>query len=322
MDMLENMRLFVRVVEAGSFTAVAKEIDATTAQVSRAVSNLEAHVQTRLLHRTTRHLGLTESGERYFERAKSILEELYYANAEARNALLRPSGKMRIHAMTGLGQSHVVSSIVRYQEDNPDVSVELTLAQRMPNLVEEGYDVSVVSALQLPDSGYVAQTCGSSCSVLVASREYLERHGTPQTPDDLPDHICLRLDIPASPGGEWRLEHKDGEEQVYELPPAPFQVNVPDALCVAVRAGRGIGCIALYTVLDDIREGRLIRVLPEYRLQTLSIYAVYATRRYLDAKIRTFLEHLRTTLTPALENDLRELDRLTIEHSSDHVGQA
>ena len=97
--------------------------------MSRAVSNLEAHVQTRLLHRTTRHLGLTESGERYFERAKSILAEIDYANAEARNALLRPSGKMRIHAMTA-GQSHVVSSIVRYQEDNPDVSVELTLAQR------------------------------------------------------------------------------------------------------------------------------------------------------------------------------------------------
>ena len=209
---------------------------------------------------------------------------------------------MRIHAMTGLGQSHVVSSIVRYQEDNPDVSVELTLAQRMPNLVEEGYDVSIVTASQLPDSGYVAQTCGTSCSVLVASREYLARHGTPQSPDELPNHVCLRLDTPASPAGEWRLERSDGEEAVYELQPAPFQVNVPDALCVA-----------LYTVLDDIREGRLIRVLPEYRLQTVSVYAVYATRRYLDAKIRTFLDHLRTTLTPALENDLRELDRLTTE---------
>ncbi|MGN7980926.1 LysR family transcriptional regulator [Burkholderia sp. 22313] len=315
MDMLENMRLFVRVVEAGSFTAVAKEIDATTAQVSRAVSNLEAHVQTRLLHRTTRHLGLTESGERYFERAKSILAEIDYANAEARNALLRPSGKMRIHAMTGLGQSHVVSSIVRYQEDNPDVSVELTLAQRMPNLVEEGYDVSIVTASQLPDSGYVAQTCGTSCSVLVASREYLARHGTPKTPDDLPNHVCLRLDTPASPASEWRLERGDDEDAVYELQPAPFQVNVPDALCVAVRAGRGIACIGLYTVLDDLREGRLIRVLPEYRLQTVSVYAVYATRRYLDAKIRTFLDHLRTTLTPALENDLRELDRLSVQQT-------
>jgi DNA-binding transcriptional LysR family regulator len=82
-----------------------------------------------------------------------------------------------------------------------------------------------------------------------------------------------------------------------------------------VRAGRGIACVALYTVLDDLREGRLIRVLPDYRLQTVSVYAVYATRRYLDAKIRTFLDHLRTTLTPALENDLRELDRLTVEHT-------
>ncbi|WP_323120367.1 LysR family transcriptional regulator [Burkholderia alba] len=321
MDMLENMRLFVRVVEAGSFTAVAKEIDATTAQVSRAVSNLEAHVQTRLLHRTTRHLGLTESGQRYFERAKSILAEIDHANAEARNALLRPSGKLRIHAMTGLGQSHVVSSIVRYQEDNPDVSVELTLAQRMPNLVEEGYDVSIVSASHLPDSGYVAQTCGTSCSVLVASREYLVRHGTPTAPEDLPAHVCLRLDTPASPGGEWRLERSDGEDTLYELPNGPFQVNVPDALAVAVRAGRGIGSIALYSALDDIRAGRLIRVLPNYRLHTLSVYAVYATRRYLDAKIRTFLDHLRTTLTPALENDLRELDRLTQAQAPSGAGR-
>lgn len=311
MDMLENMRVFVRVVEAGSFTAVAKEIDATTAQVSRAVSNLEAHVQTRLLHRTTRHLGLTESGERYFERAKSILAEFDHANAEARNALVRPSGKLRIHAVTGLGQNHVVSAIVRYQDDNPDVSVELTLAQRMPNLVEEGYDVSIVSASSLPDSGYVAQTCGLSCSVLVASRDYLARRGTPTTPEDLPKHVCLRLDSPGSSGDAWQLERDDGEESVYELPPAPFQVNVPDALSVAVRAGSGIGSIALYTALDDLRTGRLIRVLPNYRLQTLNVYAVYATRRYLDAKIRTFLDHLRTTLTPALANDLRELEHLT-----------
>ncbi len=311
MDMLENMRLFVRVVEAGSFTAVAKEIAATTAQVSRAVSNLEAHVQTRLLHRTTRHLGLTESGQRYFERAKSILTEIDYANAEARNALLLPSGRMRIHAMTGLGQSHVVPAVVRYQEDNPEVSVDLTLAQRMPNLVEEGYDVSIVTASQLPDSGYVAQTCGESCSVLVASREYLARHGAPKTPEDLRKHVCLRLDTPSSPGGEWRLERDDGDEQRFELPTSPFQVNVPDALAVALRSGRGIGSIALYTAIDDLRSGRLVRVLPNYRLHTIHVYAVYVSRRYLDAKTRTFLDHLRTTLTPALTNDMVELDRLT-----------
>ncbi|WP_070105856.1 LysR family transcriptional regulator [Burkholderia plantarii] len=310
MDMLENMRLFVRVVEAGSFTAVAKEIAATTAQVSRAVSNLEAHVQTRLLHRTTRHLGLTESGQRYFERSKSILAEIDHANAEARNALLKPSGRMRIHAMTGLGQSHVVPAVARYQEDNPEVSIELTLAQRMPNLVEEGYDVSIVTASQLPDSGYVAQTCGESCSVLVASRDYLARHGVPKTPDDLLKHVCLRLDTPSSPGGEWRLESDDGDERRFELPTSPFQVNVPDALAVALRLGRGIGSIALYTALDDLRSGRLVRVLPNYRLHTIHVYAVYATRRYLDAKTRTFLDHLRTTLTPALANDLVELARL------------
>ncbi len=181
---------------------------------------------------------------------------------------------MRIHAMTGLGQSHVVPAVVRYQDDNPEVSVDLTLAQRMPNLVEEGYDVSIVTAAQLPDSGYVAQTCGESCSVLVASRDYLARHGTPKTPDDLLKHVCLRLDTPSSPGGEWRLERNDGEEQHFDLPPSPFQVNVPDALAVALRSGRGIGSIALYTAIDDLRSGRLVRVLPNYRLHTIHVYAV------------------------------------------------
>src|ERR1700709_420260 len=179
MDTLEGIRMFVRVVEAGSFTAAARQIDATTAQASRLISALEEQLQVRLLHRTTRHLALSDSGQRYYERIKPILVELDMADAEAQKSLGCPSGTLRIHSVPGLGQSHVTDAVVKYQQDYPDVLVELTMSQRVPNLVEEGYDVSMLAATGLPDSAYVRQTFGSSYSVLVASKEYLRRHGTP-----------------------------------------------------------------------------------------------------------------------------------------------
>jgi DNA-binding transcriptional LysR family regulator len=309
MDMLENMRTFVRVVEAGSFTAAARRMDTSTGMVSRAVSQLEGHLETRLLQRTTRHLALTESGRRYFERVRPILGDVDEANAEARNALVRPYGRLRVHAMPGLGQRHVTASVVAYRERYADVGVELTLSQRLPNLVEEGYDVSVLSAASLPDSGYIAQPIGMSYSVLVASPAWLARHGVPRTPADLAKHACVGLDTPAAPAHEWRLQGPDGES-VHALGEPALQLNEPEALAVALRAGSGIGSLAIYSVIDDLRAGTLVRVLPDYRLQALNVYAVYVSRVYVDARIRTFVEHLRATLGPALCNEEQEIGQL------------
>ncbi|WP_175855267.1 LysR family transcriptional regulator [Burkholderia anthina] len=307
MDMLENMRTFVRVVQAGSFTAVAKQTDVATAQVSRAIASLETYAQIRLLHRTTRKIALTDSGRRYFERLLSILGDVDQANAEARNALVRPYGRLRVHTMPGLGQSHVTASAVAYQASFPDVAIEMTYSQRMPNLVEEGYDVSVVTASSLPDSGYIAHSCGTSYSVLVASRAYLDHCGVPSTPADLLNHTCLRLDTPAEANGEWLLHGAGGETVSHAVLAAPFQANAPEALSIALRAGLGIGSLAIYSVIDDLRSGQLVRVLPDYRLTMLDVYAMYASRRFLDAKVRTFVDHVRATLAPALQADERAL---------------
>ncbi|WP_175780240.1 LysR family transcriptional regulator [Burkholderia anthina] len=307
MDMLENMRTFVRVVQAGSFTAVAKQTDVATAQVSRAIASLETYAQIRLLHRTTRKIALTDSGRRYFERLLSILGDVDQANAEARNALVRPYGRLRVHTMPGLGQSHVTASAVAYQASFPDVAIEMTYSQRMPNLVEEGYDVSVVTASSLPDSGYIAHSCGTSYSVLVASRAYLDHCGVPSTPADLMNHTCLRLDTPAEANGEWLLHGAGGETVSHAVLAAPFQANAPEALSIALRAGLGIGSLAIYSVIDDLRSGQLVRVLPDYRLTMLDVYAMYASRRFLDAKVRTFVDHVRATLAPALQADERAL---------------
>ncbi|RQT14294.1 LysR family transcriptional regulator [Burkholderia contaminans] len=311
MDMLENMRTFVRVVQAGSFTAVARQGDMATAQVSRAVASLEDYAQIRLLNRTTRKIALTDSGRRYFERLLAILGDVDQANAEARNALVRPYGRLRVHTMPGLGQSHVTASAVAYQAIFPEVSVEMTYSQRLPNLVEERYDVSVVTASSLPDSGYIAHSCGRSYSVLVASPAYLARHGAPRNPAELAGHTCLRLDTPADANGEWQLHGGDGGVATHAVLAAPFHANAPEALSIALRAGLGIGSLAIYSVIDDLRNGRLVRVLPDYRLTMLDVYAMFASRRFVDAKIRTFLDHLRATLSPALAADEHTLESIT-----------
>ncbi|MBR8144315.1 LysR family transcriptional regulator [Burkholderia sp. AU19243] len=317
MDMLENMRTFVRVVQAGSFTAVAKQTDVATAQVSRAIASLEAYARIRLLHRTTRKIALTDSGRRYFERLLSILGDVDRANDEARNALVRPYGRLRVHTMPGLGQSHVTAAAIAYQRNFPEVAIEMTYSQRMPNLVEEGYDVSIVTASSLPDSGYIAHSCGTSHSVLVASRAYLERHGAPATPADLANHTCLRLDTPAEAHGEWRLHGTAGDTIAHTVPDAPFQANAPESLSIALHAGLGIGSLAIYSVIDDLRSGRLVRVLPDYRLTMLDVYVMYASRRFVDAKVRTFVDHVRATLALALHADERALTALAVPRGRD-----
>jgi DNA-binding transcriptional LysR family regulator len=308
-DIVNGMRIFVRVVETGSFTAVAKENDVTAAQVSRAVTTLEEQLQTVVLHRTTRHLSLTESGERFYERAKAILADLDAATDEARNAGVLAAGRVRLHCAPGLAQNLVAVALVSYQAAHSEVHVELKVEQSMPNLVEDGYDLSLISATQLPDSVYVAQPLGTAYSVMVASAGYLERNAIPRTRDDLASHTLLELESPVAPPDEWLLE---SEQETHRLTirKSPLQINVPDVMRAALLAGAGIGTLATYSVADDLASGALVRVLPQYRLRPFTVYAVYPSRRYLEAKVRTLLDHLRTTLPLSLKDAMTRVETL------------
>uniref|UniRef100_UPI0010697812 LysR family transcriptional regulator n=1 Tax=Pseudomonas aeruginosa TaxID=287 RepID=UPI0010697812 len=172
MDILFNMRAFVSVAETGSFTAAAQRLDLTTAYVSRAVAKLEAHLQTRLLHRTTRRIALTEAGQRYLMRAQQILAYIEEAEAEAGDAHARPSGTLKVHAMTGIGQHYLIKAISQYCETYPEVGFDLTLANRITDILDEGYDIYVVIAPELPDSGFVSKCIGQTYSILCASPGY------------------------------------------------------------------------------------------------------------------------------------------------------
>jgi DNA-binding transcriptional LysR family regulator len=307
MDTLQNMRLFLRVAEAGSFTAAAHQMGTTIAHASRAVSDLESHLQTRLLQRTTRRVALTEAGSRYVERCEQILAYVDEAEAEAGDTHSRPAGKLKMHAMSSFGKHYVVPMISRYRERYPQVSIELTLAQRMPDLVDEGYDVALVQApADLPDSSLSSQWLGSAGSIACASPAYIAEHGSPQSLADLANHTCLRLIAPGATINEWAFDGPDGHK-VVKLGASGFTVNVADAMAVAIREGMGIGVLPTSSALPHLRAGTLLRLFPDYTMQELQIYAVYPSRQYLDAKIRTWVEFARMELPGTLAADASSL---------------
>lgn len=302
------MRVFAKVVDVGSFTGAANALDLSLAFVSRAISDLEEHLKARLLNRTTRRLSLTEAGQRYLSRCQQILVLVDEAESEAGKALDQPSGRLRVHSMTTFGQHYIVPLIAKYRDQFPTVDVELTLAQRIPDLVEDAFDSSVVLVKELPDSGYISHRLGSVFSVACASPDYIKRYGSPISVGDLAEHRVLQLTSPPFAEREWIFEAANGFER-FVLPKPPFAVNVAEAMAIAVRAGMGIGVLPGLSVLGDLEAGRLVRVLPDYKMQERGAFVLFPSRQFLDAKIRTWINFLRERLPALLDADTEALGR-------------
>ena len=308
MDKLSNMSVYVKVVEMGSFTAVANYLDSTVGNVSRAVSALEQMLDTRLLQRSTRRLSVTDAGRRFYDRCTAILADLENAEAEARNALLEPRGTLRVHCVPGLARHLVTAAVLDYRKAFAEVSVDLLLSQRMPNLLEDQLDVSIQIARVLPDSAYVSQKIGVSHCVLVASPDYLARHAPPQTPQDLRDHHCLLLGTVDYARDEWQLKSPAGDA-TFVPAGASFSVNDMEAMSVAIKRGAGIGLLAGFSAIEDLRSGALVRVLPDYHTEERNVYAVYTSRQFVDAKISRFVEVLKEQVGGQLAGIALELIR-------------
>lgn len=306
MDKLSNMSVYVKVVEMGSFTAVANHLESTVGNVSRAVSTLEKMLDTRLLQRSTRRLSVTDAGRRFYERCTKILADLENAEAEASSTLMEPRGTLRVHCVPGLARHLVTCAVLEYRRAFAEVTVDLMLSQRMPNLLEDQLDVSILIARTLPDSAYVSQKIGVSHCVLVASPEYLARHAAPVEPEDLKDHQCLLLGTVDYARDEWQLKSKTGNA-TYVPTGASFSVNDMDAMAVAIREGAGIGLLAGFSAIDDLRSGKLVRVLPEYHTYERNVYAVYTSRQFVDAKITRFIDTLKLRVGSQLAATAKEL---------------
>jgi DNA-binding transcriptional LysR family regulator len=287
-DTLTGIRVFIGVVETGSFTAASERMGLSRAAASKHVSQLEARLGGRLLNRTTRHVSTTESGRVYFNRCKEILNNLEEAEGMVSGLTAQPRGTLRITAPTYFASRYLLPLINDFMRTHSELKVELMCAERLVDLVDEGYDLAI-RVTNPTDSDLIARRLSSCRHVLVASPEYLARKPIPKTPDDLDGHASLLYAY--LPGSLWTFA-KDGKD--YSVPVSPVvRSNNPDVLLAAAESGMGLALLPTFLVSDSLRSGALRLVLPEYRSIDLSIYAVYASRHHLPAKIKAFVEYLR-----------------------------
>ncbi|KXU84655.1 LysR family transcriptional regulator [Caballeronia megalochromosomata] len=304
--LLHAMTAFVRVVDAGSFTAAAEQMELTTAQVSRLVSELENRLQAKLLQRTTRRMSVTSAGERYANQCRTILELVAEAEGEVSGARIQPSGRLRLLCMASFGDRYVVPVVAKYCAMYPAVAVEYSASQYVPDLLAEGVDVSVYLTQSLPDSSIVAQRLGAIHGVLCAAPEYLRRHGSPKTIPDVAGHVCLRL-VNSSTTPQWEMS--DGKNTLSIQPVGPLVGDHPEAVVHAACCGLGIALLPGFAVLDKIRSGELVHVLPQWRSPDVGVYVLMPSRKFLEAKTRAWIELLKAELPPALERDAVPFNR-------------
>lgn len=288
MDKFQAMQAFTAVVDAGSFVGAADALGQSKAAVSRQVAELEAWLAVRLLHRTTRKLSLTGEGEVFYARCRELLGGLAEAEAEVSVHSGQAVGLLKVSAPVSFGVAYLAPVWAGFMAAHPNVTLDVTLTDRMVDLVEEGFDVAVRVA-RLPSSSLVSRRLSATRMVLCASPQYLQAHGTPQHPHDLAQHQLLAYTLLAT-RETWTFEGAEGPVAVRVVP--RMQSNSGDT-CRAVALGhQGIILQPTFLIADDLRTGRLVELLPDYRLPELGIYAVYPTRQHVLPKVRLLIEHL------------------------------
>ncbi|WP_250467885.1 LysR family transcriptional regulator [Caballeronia sp. GAFFF2] len=289
MDRLTGIEVFVATVDGGSFAAAARRFGLSPAMAGKYVSAIEAELNARLLHRTTRKLSLTEVGQHYYERCKRILEAYEEANREASDAQDTPRGVLRIAAPVTFGAMHLGDVLAAYLEQHPHVTIEVSLNDRYVDLLEAGVDVAIRIG-RLNDSGLVARRLAPCRMVICASPGYVERHGTPRNPDDLRQAPRLAFSEAVSVG-DWTLADTKGRAQVIDGP-CRMAANNTQMLLAAALAGAGIAYGPTFVFGEHIARGNLVALLPDYRTPELAIQAVYPSARHMPLKVRLLLDSL------------------------------
>ena len=288
MNQLKCMALFVEVVKAESFSDAAEIIGLSRAQVSKSVMQLENHLGTRLLNRTTRRISLTETGQVYYEGCQVILSDIEEIECIAGDQTNEPRGTLRLSAPTSFSILHLNEAMSGFLKLYPQVRISMNLADRFIDVVSEGFDV-VIRIAELEDSSLVARRIAPCKRIFCASSEYLERHGTPKTAKDLATHQCLIYANDAKLGS-WVLDGPDGVESVKVK--GRIAADNGDVLKSAAISGLGIALLPTFIIGPDLRAGRLQQVLVDYCPPDISIYAVFPSHRFLSAKVRAFVDYL------------------------------
>ena len=288
MDRFLEMQTFNAVVDAGSFVKAAEALAMSKAAVSRYVVDMETRLGVRLLHRTTRRLSLTEEGQVFYGRSKELLAELAEAEDEISSRSHAASGLLRINAPFTFGVLHLAPLWGAFMAQNPKVKLDVTLADRLVDLVEEGYDMAIRIA-SLENSTLVSKRLASTRMLLCASPQYLALHGTPKEPAELAAHAVISYSY-WSTRDEWHFTGPQGPVSVKTNP--CIHTNSGDTCRAAALAHQGVILQPDFLVGPDLAVGTLVEVLPQYRSLELGIYAVYPTRKHVSAKVRALIDFL------------------------------
>lgn len=288
MDRFTEMQVFAAVVDAGSFVRAAEALQMSKSAVSRLLAELEARLGVRLLHRTTRRLSLTVEGEVFHARCKELLAGVEEAEAEVTARADEAVGALRLNVPVSFGLLHLAPLWPAFIAQHPRVALDVTLTDRIVDLVEEGYDLAIRIA-QLPASSLVSRKLSSTRLVLCASPGYLRRRGMPTRLAEIAQHAVLAYTLLAM-GEHWAFEGPQGPESVKVNP--IMRSNSGDTCCAAALQHQGIVLQPSFMVGHHLRTGTLVEILPEYRCLELGVYAVYASRKHVTPKVRVLIDFL------------------------------
>lgn len=287
MGRISDISVFVRIVEHGGFTAAAKGLAISPASVSGILRTLEKRLGVQLMHRTTRNVCLTGAGNAFYERCIRILAELAEAEQMVTALQSKPHGTLRLNTSVYIA-SLVTPVIGDYAKAHPDVSFDMTMTDRMVDMVRGRYDLALRSE-PLPDSNLITRRLGIGQLLLTAAPAYLTRHGVPRKPGDLLRHNCL-IGADSLTESQWHFDGADGNEPIEVT--GNLRTNSIEGLRAATLAGHGISLLPSVSVREDLKVGRLVRLLPDYRTKPAVIQGVYLPSSYLPPKVRTFLDLL------------------------------
>jgi DNA-binding transcriptional LysR family regulator len=293
MDKYQEMRVFTAVVDAGSFVAAGNALGMSKAAVSREVSGLEQRLGVRLMHRTTRKLSITPEGEVFLARCRDILASIEASEAEISTRSVTASGLLKLSVPVSFGIRHLAPLWSEFLDRHPQVTLDVQLADRVIDLVDEGFDLAVRIA-RLQDSSLVSRRLASTRLVLCAAPSYLQRRGAPQHPSELTQHDVVGYSLMAM-GDQWQFTGPQGPVSV-KVRPRMWSNNGDTCIAAAIQ-GAGIQLQPTFLIEPHLANGQLVEILAQYRSVELGLYAVYPSRKFVLPKVRALVEFLSTKLS-------------------------
>lgn len=287
MSKLEDMEILVHVVESGSFTRAADQLNSTKSMVSRRLSELEKRLGARLFNRTTRRLSLTEAGQAFYEHSRKIISDVEAVEESMGGNLGEPRGCLRVSTPTSF-VDEISPAVLDFVQRYPQLQLDLHLSDKQQDIVREGFDLALRLG-PLKDSTLVARRLAPCHFAVCASPAYIKRHGEPATPEDISRHECIIYgNVPVNEVWQFIV---DGNPFVPEVN-ARVTMNVAKAIAGAVAAGMGLGLLPTFVISQAVRNGSLVQVLKQYKIMEHGLYAVYPSNRYVPARVRVFVDYL------------------------------